>query len=46
MLRRTAAAALTAVSLFTLVACGKNDSPAASTPSEALSGTVTVFAAA
>jgi molybdate transport system substrate-binding protein len=50
MFRRTAAVALTAVWLLTLVACGKDDSPAASTPSsassEAVSGTVTVFAAA
>jgi molybdate transport system substrate-binding protein len=46
MFRRTAAAALAAVSLLTLVACGRDDTPAASTPSEAVAGTVTVFAAA
>jgi molybdate transport system substrate-binding protein len=51
MFRRTAAAGLTAVALLALSACGKDDSPAASTPSsstssQAVSGTVTVFAAA
>jgi molybdate transport system substrate-binding protein len=40
MLRRAAAAGLTAVALLALGACGKDDSPAA------VSGTVTVFAAA
>jgi molybdate transport system substrate-binding protein len=37
---------LAAVSLLPLVACGRDDTPAASTPSEAVAGTVTVFAAA
>ena len=49
MLRRTVAAALTAVAALTLAACGSEDKPAASptsSSSQALSGTINVFAAA
>ncbi|TWD79898.1 molybdate transport system substrate-binding protein [Kribbella amoyensis] len=52
MFRRTVAAALTAVAALALAACGSDDSPAASSPtsagsgSAAVSGTVNVFAAA
>jgi molybdate transport system substrate-binding protein len=47
MFRRTVAASLTAVAALTLAACGSDDKPAASpASSQALSGTINVFAAA